>query len=257
MSGTASVPNSFANAVTATGAQLDANFGTQVAYINDPTNRNNFAADGSATNTVILTFSPPVVGGYTTGLELTWKWGATNTGAVVLNANGLGNVSVVNPDGSPLAAAQGQIGSVGKAVYDGTRFVYLTSFGTPASKAVMQTASSAVSFVSPAQQSNHPAHPKAVAVWSGTATGTVLALYGYGVTNIVRNGAGTYIVNLSSPMTATVYPAFATCTTAGQRGAMIRSQNASQCVVITDVPSTGVPTDSDVFVQFTAYGQAA
>lgn len=211
MSGTASVPVQFAAAVTATGAQLDSNFDTIVAYVNNPTNRNNYAADGSATNTVILTFSPPVVGGYTSGLELTWKWGATNTGAVVMNANGLGNVSLVNPDGTALSAGQGVEGGVGKAVYDGTRFVYLTSFGTPASQAQMTAAANLVTFVSPGRAAFHPGVAKAVGWVNATNTGTFLADSAYNVTSVVNAGTGSYVLNWTNPMSTSLYPVIGVC----------------------------------------------
>src|SRR5262245_46658956 len=105
MSGTSSVPNTFASAVTATGQQLDTNFGTIVAYINDPTNRNNYAADTGGTNTIALAFSPAVAG-FTGGLELTFKAANTNTGGVILIPNSAGTRTLVNSDGSALSPGQ-------------------------------------------------------------------------------------------------------------------------------------------------------
>jgi hypothetical protein len=86
---TASVPNTFASAVTATGLQLDTNYNTIVAYLNEPLNRNNYAADSGNTNTIVLTFSP-AVSAYSAGLEITFKAANTNSGAAVINANSLG-----------------------------------------------------------------------------------------------------------------------------------------------------------------------
>lgn len=124
----AGVPNAFANAVTATGLQLDQNNNTLTAYLNDPTNRSNYAADGSSgTNTVVLTFSPPVVGGYTAGLGIAFKPAITNSGAVVVNANGLGNKNIVVPGGAALISGQLQAGDVYQAQYDGTRFVMISA----------------------------------------------------------------------------------------------------------------------------------
>lgn len=232
MSGTVTVATQFANAVTATGAQLDANFGTICAYINDPTNRNNFSGDGAATNTVVLTFSPPVVGGYTAGLGLTWKWGQTNTGATVINANGLGNINLVNQDGSALAAGQGQAGGIGAAVYDGTRAIYLVP-PAPASVAQMQATATVAAFVSPQRQAQHPLHPKAATVWNGTSTGTITPVYAHNVANVVKNSAGNYTVNLITPMTATIFPCAVTAHDAGSVTSRVSSTNASQVVVIT------------------------
>lgn len=249
MSGTASVPNSFASAVTATGAQLDANYTTIVAYVNNPTNRNNYAADGAATNTVVLTFAPPVVGGYTAGLELTWKWGVTNTGGVVLNANGLGNVAVVNPDGTALAAGQGQVGSIGKAVSDGTRFIFLAASSTPASPAQVSAAVTLVPFVSPGTMKNHPGVAKAVAYWNGTATGTVTADFGYNVSRIVRTGAGTYSVVMTTGFNST---AWAPIVSSYRAQTSILSQDGTSCVVNT-TDSAGGSADA-AFVSFSGFG---
>lgn len=249
MSGTAGVGTLFANAVTATGAQLDANYGTIVAFLNDPTNRNNYAADGAATNTVNLTFSPEVSGGYTAGLELTWKWGQTNTGPTVLNANGIGNANLVNIDGSALQSGQGVQGSIGKAVYDGTRFVYLNSFGTPASAAQVSAAASLVTFVSPGRVNNHPGVAKASAQFSGTATGTVTAVYGHNVTRIVRLGVGTYSVVITTAFanaTQWIPLAISSATT------RVASQDATSCVIVT-LDSAGAAANS-ALVSFAAFG---
>lgn len=205
MSGTAGVPNSFQNAVTATGLQLDNNFSANVSYLNDPTNRNNFATDGVATNTVNITFSPPVVGGYTAGLELTWKWGQTNTGGVVLNANGLGNIALVNPDGTALAPGQGIVGSIGKAVYDGTRAVFIGPPASPATQAAMETATASASFVTPAGLKYHPGAAKVACMFVGGTTGTFTPSFAYNVTSVVRKGTGTYSINFTTPFSAANY----------------------------------------------------
>lgn len=237
MSGTASVPNTFASAVTATGAQLDANYTTIVAYVNNPTNRNNYAADGAATNTVVLSFAPAIVGGYTAGLELTWKWGVTNTGGVVLNANGLGNVAVVNPDGTALSAGQGQAGSIGKAVSDGTRFIFLASSATPASAAQVSAAVTLVPFVSPGRMQNHPGVAKAWAVWNGTATGTIVAGASYNIGSIARLGTGTYTLSFTTAMASDNYAA------AAMRGnAFVNVYATTGCEVVFNNTS-GTPAD--------------
>src|SRR5262252_5218169 len=106
MSGVLSIPNQFATALSSTVGALDVNFNTITAYVNDPTNRNNYVADTGSTNTIALAFSPPVVGGYTTGLDITWKQAFTNTSAVVINANTIGAASLVNHDGSAMVGGQ-------------------------------------------------------------------------------------------------------------------------------------------------------
>jgi hypothetical protein len=254
VSGTASVPNTFASAVTATGAQLDANYSTIVAYINDPTNRNNYAADGAATNTVALTFSPPVVGGYTTGLELTWKWGQTNSGAVVLNANGLGNVAVVNPDGTALAAGQGTAGSIGKAVYDGTRFIFLASSATPASAAQVSAAATLVPFVSPGRMQNHPGVAKAWASFLGTATGTVTSASWWNVASVRRTGVGTYSVAFSTAFANTAYAVVGNLDASAVLSTVGGTRAAGGVMITTYSSSDAAVVDSGGLVNFVVYG---
>ena len=201
---TASVPNTFQNAVTATGLQLDNNFGTIVAYLNDPLNRNNYAADTGNTNTVVLTFSPPVTA-YSAGLEITFKVANTNTGATKLNANTVSAAPLVQPGGSDLASGQIQAGGIYKAAYNGSQWVYIGQNVLAASKGDMQTATSAITFVSPAQTQNHPGVAKAWAYFNGTSTGTITALSSYGVSQIVKIGTGTYSIALSTAMTSTAW----------------------------------------------------
>ena len=180
MSGTLSVPNSFANAVTATGQQLDSNFTTAAAYINDPTNRNNYAVDSGGTNTIALSFSP-AIGGFTGGLELTFKAANTNSGGVVLIPNSIGTRTVVNADGTSLRAGQIRSGNVYKTVDDGTRAV----------------------FIGP----NIMGEAKALAWWNGTATGTITGsereISGFNA--VSHGGVGTWSFSLSAPFSNTRY----------------------------------------------------
>ena len=201
---TASVPNTFASAVTATGLQLDTNFNTVVAYINNPLNRNNWATDSGNTNTIVLTFSPAVAA-YSAGLEITFKAGFTNTGGTVINANALGNKNFVTPDGSALAAGQVEANGIYKAAYNGSAFVYIGTNVIAASQAQMETATSAITFVSPSTTKYHPGVAKAWCYFSGTETGTISAISAYNVTNIVRNGIGDYTVNFASAFSSTAY----------------------------------------------------
>lgn len=253
MSGTASVSTQFSAATSATGAQLDGNFSTIVAYINDPTNRNNYAADTGSTNTVALSFSPPVVGGYTTGLEIAFKAAALNSGAVVVNANGLGNRNLVNSDGSAMQAGQIQAGSVYKAAYDGTAFIFISGGPAPATKAQMQTATSAVTFVTPAQAQNHPGAAKAWTLFIGTNTGTISSLASYNVSSVTRLGGGTYSVVFTTAFAST---AFVAVVQAGVNSSVIASltisKTATSCVFAT-FSNSGSPIDSGD-TNFVAYG---
>lgn len=251
MSGVLQIPNQFASAVTATGQQLDADFNTVTAYINDPTNRNNYGADTGATNTVAISFSPPVIGGYTAGLELTWKWAATNSGAVVVNANSLGNKNLVNPDNTNLQAGQGTAGSIGKAVYDGTQFIFISSSQTPASAAQVSAAATLVPYVSPGRVQNHPGVAKVWASFVGTSTGTITALDSYNVGSIVRNGTGTYSITFTTPFANTNYAPTGSSTASGDSLNAL-SRGTGTCTFAIQ-NNSGVPSDATQVV-FLAFG---
>lgn len=251
MSGSVAVGTQFQNAVTATGLQLDNNFGNLVSYANDPTNRNNYIADSGTTNTVLLTFNPAVAGGYTAGLELTWKWAQTNSGAVVINANGLGNASLVHADGTALAAGEGMAGSIGKAVSDGTRFIFITPTGTAASAAQVSAGVTLVPYVSPGTMQNHPGVAKAWAVWNGTATGTVTALAKYNISQIVRIGTGTHSIALTTAMNSTAWAALLQPN--GLRFISVSNQDATSIVILTRT-SDGVTQSDANFYYFSAFG---
>lgn len=254
MSGVLSIPNTFQNAVTATGLQLDQDFNTITAYANDPTNRNNFATDIGNTNTIALSFSPPVVGGYTTGLDIMWKQAITNSGAMVVNANTLGNVSLVNVDGSAMLGGQLPAGTVGHGAYDGTRVINLTP-PYPATKAQMQTATASASFISPAQAVNHPGVSKAWVAFNGTTTGTqTVGTNGFNVTSIIRTGTGSYSITFTNPLGVFPYPITGT----GNYNANVYLNNAvasntATANVIVAAANTGTPADA-TYVTFITFG---
>jgi len=125
MSGTASVTNEFQNRTPSIPlADLDENFTDLTDYLNDPTNRYNFAVAGGAANTYSVTLSPPATG-YTVGMEISFKAANTNTGSSVVNVNGLGNKSIVTITGAAVGA--GQVQRIAKAIYDGTAFVLISA----------------------------------------------------------------------------------------------------------------------------------
>lgn len=130
MSGTVGVSTQFAGAVTATGLQLDSNFNSLVSYANDPTNRANYGTDGGTTNTLVINPSPPVVGGYSAGLTITFRAAFTNSGAVVANVSGIGNSSVLDQQGRQLTVSAIIGGSVYQMAYNGTSAFNLLSPNT-------------------------------------------------------------------------------------------------------------------------------
>lgn len=148
MSGTASVPNSFAAAVTATGAQLDANYSTIVAYINDPTNRNNFGVAPAGAGTYAVTISPAQAGGYTAGLSVMFRATTANAASPVISVSGLGNVNLVDQNKNGLPAGYIPSGGVVHAVYDGTVAV-VVSVGARTSTRQVLTSGTSAAYVTP------------------------------------------------------------------------------------------------------------
>lgn len=251
---TASVPNTFANAVTATGLQLDQNYNTIVAYLNEPLNRNNWAVDSGTTNTIVLTFSPPV-SAYSAGLEITFKAAVTNTGAAVINANALGNQNFVQPGGGALASGQIQANGVYKAAHNGSAFVYIGQNVLAAAKADMQTATSAVTFVSPAQTQNHPGVAKAWATTRVTA-GTPTLVANYNVASVARGGTGTTTILFSTNFADTNYVCIGSIfrTAVGAIGVEYIALTVSSVVQVTFLTSDGSPSDVYNGFYFAAFG---
>jgi hypothetical protein len=72
--------------------------------------------DSGAANAYILTFSATFTS-YTNGTVIWWVPSNNNTGASTVNVNGLGVVSIVNPNGSALGANQVVAGQLTQIVY--------------------------------------------------------------------------------------------------------------------------------------------
>lgn len=104
----------------------------------------NFAIDtGTANNCVVSLPYPPLA--YSEGLALTFKAKFTNTGASVLNVDGLGNKSIVFPDGSPIGANDITANGLVSVVYIGGAFHFR---GTSLSRLIATTASQAAALAS-------------------------------------------------------------------------------------------------------------
>lgn len=232
MSGTASVPTQFAAAVTATGLQLDNNFNTVVAYLNDPTNRNNFAVS-SGTGTYAVTISPPP-GGYTAGLEITFQAGNTNTAAVALNVNGLGVVNMLNQDSSALTVSQIIANGVYKSVYNGTNFIF-------------QNPNNGIS------GSLGGAKAWALFTANTTLTATITVLASFGVSSIYRAGTGSFMVTFTQPFSNTNYVAVG-CASA--LGFSVYADNAIRTTasVMIGVTGAGGGAGATSQVNFVIYG---
>lgn len=202
---TASVTNIFQNQSGSIPlSQLDTNFTDILGFSNNPYNRNNFAVDAGTTNSIQITLDA-VPAAYTQGLEVSWKQLFTNTGAPTLNVNGLGAKNLVNQGGTAVGASGLSAGATYNAIYNGTAFYMIT---TPAgsSQSEVQTATTALSFVTPNVVKFAPGVAKASGWINGTATGTITGAFGtfYGAT-ASNSGTGTYNIVFSTAMANTQF----------------------------------------------------
>jgi len=81
--------------------------------------------DTGVADAYVLTFTANF-SAYTDGIVIYWLPSTDNTGPSTLNVNGLGPVSIVNQDGSPLTANQLQANQVTTVIYVGGVFQLLT-----------------------------------------------------------------------------------------------------------------------------------
>ena len=250
MPGSASVTNTFQ---AQTGAiplsQLDTNYTDITTFLNNPYNRANFATDTGTTNSIVLTFSP-APGGYTAGLEISWKQAVTNiTGTVYINANGLGAAVLLNPDGSSLSSGQLLTGAMYKGAYDGTRFTVQSGNAVPATNAQAATATNAITFISPTSAKYSPGAAK---VWA-EITATYGLVSSYNVASIAKGGTGTVTAIFTNPMASTQYAVIVSAHGANHG---YDSAKGVGTVVISILTSTsGAAVDADFC--FVIYGSLA
>lgn len=119
-----------------------------------------FVVATGATNAYVLTYSPAITA-YTSGMQLSFRTNAANTGAATINVNGLG-AKTLKRGGADLASGVLSNGGYVRVVYDGTNFIVVD----PA-----EVVSSIPSNIAPAQLSvGHPS-------WDGSgnlsASGTI------------------------------------------------------------------------------------
>jgi len=135
------IPNTFANATTAIPlSQLDNNYSTISASINDANTYSNYAADSGAANAYAITLSG-VSTTYTAGLRVQFKAANTNSGASTLNVNSQGTKNIYL-NNAAVTANVIQANSVIDVIYDGTQFQMISNSGTvPASPGTVSNVS--------------------------------------------------------------------------------------------------------------------
>lgn len=106
--------------------QLDANFTTIQATINDTLTYSNYFVDQSGVaNSIIISIPNTITVALTAGTVLFVKVANTVTGATTLTINALVAQAVVNPDGSAMSLNQLLSGAIAIFAYDGTRFQFV------------------------------------------------------------------------------------------------------------------------------------
>ena len=136
--------------------QLDSNFSSIAAAINDSATYSNYLIDQSgAANSIVVNFPAGITAAYTAGLLVQFKIAITCTGACTLNVNSLGATNLVNPDGSAMSPGQLQALGIYVAQYDGTQFQLLGSIVGPAQ---YRTAAEITAGVVPVNYGFFPGH---------------------------------------------------------------------------------------------------
>jgi uncharacterized membrane protein YuzA (DUF378 family) len=115
-------------------SELDTNFSTAYAAINDYATYSNYLVDTSGVaNTITVTTPANTTFSYTAGVQLQVKVANTTTStAPQINVNGLGLQNIVNADGSAMVIAQIIAGQLCIFQYDGTAFRLLSQGGSSA-----------------------------------------------------------------------------------------------------------------------------
>ena len=102
---------------------LDGNFGAVSSAINDISTYSNYFVDGGVVNAMTVT-TTGLTFAYNAGIRLQVKVSNTNTStAVTLNVNGLGNIAVLNQDGTLPTVGQLVSGTIIDLIYNGSSFV--------------------------------------------------------------------------------------------------------------------------------------
>lgn len=227
MSGTASVSNTFANQSGPIPlSQLDANFTSLVDYANDPTNRNNYAADTGVASTYTVALSPAVAG-YTAGLMITFKPGNSNTSSSSINVNALGAKTIVNGAGANVTSGEIVAGRPLTVVYDGTAFVTPTGLATASSGAAK--------------------------AWGQITytTASYVVTAGHNIASISRGGTGTVTVVFSTPFSSSNF-AFIASPEEGAFNPLVGSRGTATMVIGIYNTATGVAEDASF--NFVAFG---
>ncbi len=112
------------NFITTSGQLLSSGDLTQLAKASNlQALAGNFYTDSGTANACTLANTYPAVASYTTGMEIRFLKGTTNSGATTVNVNGIGSVNLLHPNGNALQAGDLAAGQYVVARYNGSAFV--------------------------------------------------------------------------------------------------------------------------------------
>lgn len=124
------VPSEIQNVITATGISLSgAVLDQMLSSISNIARSGHFYQDGGAVNNYVLLAFGQASTSYITGMEVTFVPNVANTGASVVNVDGLGIKPVKAAFGSPTDALAGAIAGLTTLIYDGTNFAIKSAGG--------------------------------------------------------------------------------------------------------------------------------
>ena len=104
-------------------SELDQNFATLQTALNDPATYQNYGADSGTVNAMVVTLNPvPSSLASMIGVPIQVKVNVTNTGAVTLNLNSFGAISVVDLLNTALTAGLLVAGQTVQMIYNGSVF---------------------------------------------------------------------------------------------------------------------------------------
>lgn len=201
-------------------SQLDSDFATAAAAINDFATYSNYLTDTSgAPNQITVTIPVGTTFSYSAGVKLEVLLGNTTTStAVQINVNGLGNKAVQNIDGSVPAVGQLIAGMILQLQYNGTVFLLVGAGSKSASGIAPFTAGGGGNV-------NLPAPSSGVALTlNGFAGSSALQVLGTGVQLGAPTGGdqglgtlnatGVFLSGVNSVQTGTFTGTLTGCTTA-------------------------------------------
>jgi hypothetical protein len=182
-------------------------------------NLNYAVATGTANNYAVALPYPPDA--YFDGLTLNFKGNIANTGSSVINVNGLGNKTIVLPDGSALGAGDVPAGGVISLVYGGGSFQFQGASLSKTILAIAKAAEAAASATSSAASATTSATSATSSATSATSSATSATNSATSATNSAASATNSATSATSSAASATASQYWANQAAIAAAGAVI------------------------------------